>query len=42
MFYEIIINGNSMYYLDGYYYTLDTIPFECLFDSVTIQYPRPE
>lgn len=36
MFELITINGKDIYIVDGYYYTLDTIPFECLFDSVTI------
>ena len=32
--FELTINGNTLYYLDGYYYSLDTIPIINLFDSI--------
>ena len=38
MFELITINGKDIYYVDGYFYSLDTIPIINIFDSVSIQY----
>lgn len=36
MFEELTINGQIIYVLDGYFYTLDTIPITNLFDNISI------
>ena len=32
--YELIINNKTYYVLDGYLYTIDTLPIECIFDNI--------
>ena len=38
--YELIMNGNTYYVVDGFIYTIDTIVIEDLFNN--IQVSRPE
>ena len=32
--YELIINGNTYYVVDGYFYSIDTIVIENIFDNL--------
>ena len=34
--FELNINGETLYFINGYYYTIDTIPLVNLFDNVEI------